>query len=123
MYPNFNRFLELHNLKRTGDVIENDMTFSVSGDGGAFEWAGDSLRNLLCKPSTIFDLRMWRMVFDIARFNASAVRVLSEDGNPTLGEYLKREGYSPQFGDKFLIVWTLSHPRSCDRFESFVDRL
>jgi len=106
MYPNFNRFLELLNLKRTGDVVGNDMTFSVSGDGGAFEWAGDTLRNLLCKPSTVFDLSMWRMVFDIARFNASAARVLSEDDSPSLGEYLRREGYSPQFRDKFLIVCT-----------------
>jgi len=119
MYPNFRRFLELH--KRTGDVIENDMTFSVSSDGGAFEWAGDSLRNLLCKPSTIFDLSMWRMVFDVARFNLSAVRVLSEDGSPTVGEYLEREGYSPQFRDKFLIVCTLSHPLLSHRFESVVD--
>ena len=38
MYPNFIRFLKLH--KRTVEVIETEITFSVSRDGGVFEWAG-----------------------------------------------------------------------------------
>jgi hypothetical protein len=106
-YPNFLRFLKLH--KRTVEVIETDMTFSVSRDGGMFEWAGASLRSVFCQTKRVFDPGMWRMLFDIARFNTCAVRVLSEGGDPTVGEYLEREGYSQQFRDNYLLVCALSH--------------
>jgi predicted NAD/FAD-binding protein len=86
-------------------VIETEMTFSVSRDGGVFEWAGDGLRSVFCQPRRVFDLGMWRMLFDILRFNACAVRVLvEEDGDLSIGEYLRREGYSSQFKDDYLIV-------------------
>jgi predicted NAD/FAD-binding protein len=83
------------------------MTFSVSRDGGALEWAGDGLRSVFCQPRRVFDLGIWRMLFDIMRFNACAVRVLSEKddgGDLSIGEYLRREGYSSQFRDDYLIV-------------------
>jgi predicted NAD/FAD-binding protein len=82
------------------------MTFSVSRDGGAFEWAGDGLRSVFCQPRRVFDLGMWRMLFDIMRFNACAVRVLAvaENENVSIGEYLQREGYSSRFRDDYLIV-------------------
>jgi predicted NAD/FAD-binding protein len=116
IYRNFYRFLELQKL--TGHLISNATTFSVSTDGGTFEWAGKSVLNLLCNISSITDLGMWRMVFDIARFKACAVRVLSEDGEPTIEAYVKREGYSTQFKDMFLIVCNRTHPHLCGRFGS-----
>ncbi|KAH9980028.1 hypothetical protein BGW80DRAFT_1272690 [Lactifluus volemus] len=90
-YPNFLRFLKLHS---SIEIIKTQMTFSVSRDGGAFEWAGDGLRSVFCQPKRVFDLGMWRMLFDIMRFNACAVRVLSEKDDLSIGEYLRREGYS-----------------------------
>jgi hypothetical protein len=101
-YPNFLRFLALQ--KRSVEVIKTQMTFSVSRDGGAFEWAGDGLRSVFCQPRRVFDLGMWRMLFDIMRFNACAVRVLTEKDGLSIGEYLQREGYSSQFRDDYLIV-------------------
>jgi predicted NAD/FAD-binding protein len=92
------------------------MTFSVSRDGGAFEWAGDGLRSVFCQLRRVFDVGMWRMLFDILRFNACAVRVLTEDdgdGDVSIGEYLRREGYSSRFEDDYLIVCHPSHPPSC----------
>ncbi|KAH9999630.1 hypothetical protein BJV74DRAFT_944710 [Russula compacta] len=106
-YPNFLRFLELHS--REVEVIKTQMTFSVSRDAGAFEWAGDGLRSVFCQPRRVLDLGMWRMLFDIVRFNACAVRVLSDDADAddlSIGEYLQREGYSPQFRDDYLIPMT-----------------
>jgi predicted NAD/FAD-binding protein len=85
-------------------VIKTQMTFSVSRDGGAFEWAGDGLRSVFCQPRRVFDLGMWRMLFDIMRFNACAVRILAENDDPSIGEYLQREGYSSRFRDDYLIV-------------------
>jgi len=87
-------------------VITTEQTLSVSSDGGAFEWSSQSLGSMFNKPSRIFDLGMWRMLFDVARFNTSAVRVLGEEGNPSIGEYLKRQGYSTEFRDNCLIPMT-----------------
>jgi len=104
-YPNFLRFLDLRRQTGVVEMIETEMTFSVSRDGGAFEWAGDGLRSVFCQPRRVFDLGMWRMLFDILRFNACAVRVLTEDdGDLSIGEYLRREGYSSRFEDDYLIV-------------------
>ena len=63
------------------------------------------------------------MLFDIARFNVSAVRVFGEDEDISISEYLDREGYSPQFKDDFLLVCSLSHPRLFGRFKFVVDLL
>jgi len=119
MYPNFYQFLELH--KRTGDLISTATTFGVATDDGAIQWAGESLRHLLCKPSSIFDLSMWRLAFDIVRFIACAIRVLCEDGDLTIEAYVKREGYSAQFKDMFLVVCTRTRPRLCGRFGCVVN--
>lgn len=72
---------------------------------------------------------MWRMLFDIVRFNQFVLDVLinAEDNDPgtandfsdteTIGEYLDRHGYSDAFRDGYLIpmtaaVWSTS-PEQC----------
>ena len=78
-------------------------------------------------------LRMWRMIFDIIRFNQFALDLLMADDEndaaamngyskgakreETIGEYLDREGYSDAFRDDYLIpmtaaVWSTS-PDKC----------
>jgi predicted NAD/FAD-binding protein len=88
------------------EVIKTHLTFSVSRDGGVLEWASDILRSpwrsLFCQPRLVFGL--WRILFDIKRFNACAVRVLNEKRDRSIGEYLQNEGYSSQFRDVYLIV-------------------
>ena len=120
-YTNFSRFLELH--KRTIESIEVKSTLSVSHGGDGVVWSSESLRKTFRGLGSIFDLRFWRMLFDIARFNVSAVRVFGEDEDISISEYLDREGYSPQFKDDFLLVCSLSHPRLFGRFKFVVDLL
>jgi predicted NAD/FAD-binding protein len=101
------------------------MTFSVSRDSGLFEWAGTNLQSVFCQTRNIFSPTMWRMVFDIIRFNQFALDILMSDENETssptaegtIGEYLEREGYSNAFRDDYLIpmtaaVWSTS-PDKC----------
>lgn len=110
------------------------MTFGVSRDQGLFEWAGTNLAAVFCQKRNIFSLRMWRMLFDIIRFNQFALDVIinAEDEQPvkeadsilhsasraeTIGQYLEREGYSDAFRDDYLIpmtaaVWSTS-PDKC----------
>lgn len=112
------------------------MTFGVSRDHGLFEWAGTSLGAVFAQTRNIFSPRMWRMIFDIIRFNQFALDLLKDDKNEvytngngalnghsgvgteeTIGEYLEREGYSDAFRDDYLIpmtaaVWSTS-PDKC----------
>lgn len=112
------------------------MTFGVSRDQGRFEWAGTSLAALFAQKRNLLSPRMWRLIFDIVRFNQFALDVLAEDNesehDPTLtsngkspprseyesiGEYLDRCGYSQTFRDDYLIpmtaaVWS-TNPDKC----------
>lgn len=117
------------------------MTFGVSRDQGLFEWSGTSLSAVFAQRPNLLRPRMWRMIFDIVRFNQYALDLLSESeeseedpsgANGTeaefhhnykprhqesIGDYLDREGYSEGFRDDYLIpmtaaVWSTS-PDKC----------
>ena len=111
-YPNFLRFLALSDVNVP--VTPTEMTFSVSRDRGEFEWAGKDPTTLFCQIQNLFKPGMWRMIWDILRFNASARRLIEDDFEPPLGtkqelsigEYLKKEGYSNEFTDDYLIPMT-----------------
>ncbi|KAI8239462.1 hypothetical protein K4K55_001803 [Colletotrichum sp. SAR 10_96] len=128
-YPNFINFLKRVKV----DTVSTEMTFGVTRDHGLFEWAGTSLDALFSQRKNIFSLRMWRMIFDIIRFNQFALDLLMADDEndaaamngyskgarreETIGEYLDREGYSDAFRDDYLIpmtaaVWSTS-PDKC----------
>ena len=112
-YPNFLRFLSLYpNLQSL--IQPTEMTFSVTRDGGKFEWAGGSLASVFCQAARLLDKSMWRMLYDIFRFNACARRFIMSTGKQkdinsemTIGQYLKAEGYSAAFRDNYLIVCAL----------------
>ncbi|CAK7237657.1 Cytochrome c oxidase assembly protein cox11, mitochondrial [Sporothrix bragantina] len=100
------------------------MTFSVCRDRGAFEWSGTNADTLFCQRRNIFSPRMWRIIFDILRFNQFALDLIGDDASPhdatsgeSIGQYLEREGYSDAFRDDYLIpmtaaVWSTS-PDKC----------
>ncbi|KAI1269478.1 amine oxidase [Xylariaceae sp. FL1019] len=124
-YPNFINFLRKVNVPTS----KTEVTFGVSRDRGKFEWAGTNLSAVFCQRKNIFSPRMWRLIFDIVRFNQFALdllRVCDLDSNgaqpadtrlETIGHYLKRHGYSDTFRDDYLIpmtaaVWSTS-PDKC----------
>lgn len=126
-------------LKEIGiPTVPTDMTFAVSRDQGMFEWAGISLSSVFAQRRNIFTISMWRMLFDIVRFNQYAMDLLSkeeeseidptgangpEKGTPkaphqqSIGEYLDQEKYSEAFRNDYLVpmtaaVWSTS-PDKC----------
>ncbi|KAK5000591.1 hypothetical protein LTR66_000564 [Elasticomyces elasticus] len=123
-YPNFLNFLKHTNVK----AVPTEMTFGVSRDNGAFEWAGTSLSAVFAQYTNIVRPSFWRMIFDIVRFNLFALDLLANveesENAPTgnangsvkksasrrkelsIGEYLEREGYSDAFKDDYLIPMT-----------------
>ncbi|KAK0504455.1 FAD/NAD(P)-binding domain-containing protein [Armillaria luteobubalina] len=121
-YPNFLRFLKLY---PDIAILPTQMSFSISRDNGAFEWASDSLATLFCQPWRIFDTTIWRMLYDIFRFNASARRLVNrwskahidDYDDCSIGEYLERGAYSDTFRDNYLIpmtaaIWS-TPPNTC----------
>lgn len=118
-YPNFLRFLKT----RPGvSILPTEMTFSVSRDRGLFEWAGKNLSTIFCQITRLLDPQMWRLIYDVLRFNACSRRLIMDEQwhKPTpdggkigqtglelsIGEYLDREGYSQSFRDNYLIPMT-----------------
>lgn len=106
-YPNFLRFLRLYPQDIT--VVPTEMTFAISRDDGAFEWAGKNLLTVFCQGwKRVLDPGMWRMIYDVLRFNACARRLLvAREGlqnEISIGEYLEREKYSDEFRDNYLLV-------------------
>ena len=114
--------------------VPTDMTFGVSRDQGLFEWAGTSISTIFAQKSNIFEPRMWRMIFDIIRFNQFALDLLSNEEESeedpsrangpvangsvkdpqntpkqlSIGEYLDQENYSEAFRNDYLIPMTAS---------------
>ena len=103
------------------------MTFGISRDEGKFEWSGTSLSSIFAQRENLFRPRMWRLIFDIVRFNQFATDILEnstkvdpeasegkkghQPAGESIGEYLDREGYSQAFRDDYLIpmaaaVWS-----------------
>ncbi|KAL9626595.1 MAG: hypothetical protein Q9204_007183 [Flavoplaca sp. TL-2023a] len=122
-YPNFISFLRHVGI----EPVDTEMTFGVSRDAGLFEWSGTSLSSIFAQRSNFFRPRMWRMIFDIVRFNQFALDLLSDDEESevdpsgasgsgycwqspqeqqSIGEYLDREGYSDAFRNDYLIPMT-----------------
>lgn len=102
------------------------MTFGVSRDQGAFEWAGTSLASVFAQRRNLWRPSMWRMLFDIVRFNQYALDLLADEDESevdpvaktdppsrtktqqTIGEYLDQHGYSEAFRNDYLIPMTAS---------------
>jgi predicted NAD/FAD-binding protein len=50
--------------------------------------------------------RLYRMVFDVLRFNLFCLDILKEENTDdmSIGEYLDREGYGDGFKEDYLLV-------------------
>ncbi|KAK0468076.1 uncharacterized protein EV420DRAFT_1635337 [Desarmillaria tabescens] len=104
-YPNFLRFLRLDPTIR---ILSTSMSFSVSRDNGFFEWSGKNIWSVFCQRKRLLDPSMWILLYDIIRFNVCARRLLDEPAELglSIGEYLRKEGYSDSFRDNYLLPMT-----------------
>ncbi|KXS09015.1 FAD/NAD(P)-binding domain-containing protein [Gonapodya prolifera JEL478] len=111
-YPNFLRVLGQLGVS----YAPSNMSFSVSRDRGKLEWAGSSLGSVFAQPGSLFDARMWRMVWEVIRFDALADRIAREEeerelkespyARTTLGEFFTREGFSHFFFENYVLPMT-----------------
>ena len=96
---------------------ESSMSFGVSLDGGQFEYSGsETYGTLFAQKSNLLRPAFHRMLADIMRFNAAAVRFLGESQSSaqlTIGEFLSRGRYGEAFCNRYLLpmsaaIWSAS---------------
>ena len=110
-YPNLTALFQHLNVA----TQPSDMSFAVSADGGAFEYSGSDIGGLLAQRRNLVRPRFWRMMRDVLRFYREAPRLLADDADQTqsIGDYLKRGGYSDAFVRDHLLpmgaaIWSAS---------------
>ncbi|MCS5606204.1 MAG: FAD-dependent oxidoreductase, partial [Alphaproteobacteria bacterium] len=83
----------------------SEMSFSASIDGGSFEYSGTNLNGLLGQRRNVLRPRFWSMLRDLLRFYREAPNLLTDrnNGDLTLGDYLRRGRYGAAFIETHLL--------------------
>ena len=120
-YPNFIKLLDTLGVERQLST----MGFSVKSASEDYEYAGESLNSLFAKRSNIFRLGFLRMLYEMYRFGKKSDSTgLGLDVSITLGTYLRRENYSNEFINYFIIpmgaaIWATPANKVLDNPEYF----
>lgn len=98
-YPNFVRLMEELGVASK----PTSMGFSVRCDASGWEYSGNSLNSLFSQRRNLLRPSFWRMLSDILRFNRNGARLVeSIPEEMTVNEFLRREGYGREFGERYL---------------------
>ena len=110
--PNFIRLLE-----ETGVATQSSaMSFSVRNEASGLEYNGTTLDTLFAQRRNLLNPAFYRLIAAILRFNREAPRLLEEDGEITLGDYLAQQRYPRIFIDNYLVpmgaaIWSTDPAR------------
>ena len=109
-YPNLTRFFEHLGVEAT----DADMSFSVQVRDAGIEWSGTSLDSVFAQRKNLTNPRFLRMLSDVLRLSRDADRLIADPtvNALTVGQLMKREGYSDEFTDWYLIpmgdaIWSM----------------
>lgn len=83
-------------------VMESNMSFGASIDGGRFEYGLASLGALFAQPKNAASPKFLRMIRDVLNFNKNGVRLAQEDGL-TVSGLIEKLGAGPYFRDYYLL--------------------
>lgn len=99
-YPNLTALFD-----HLGVATEStEMSFALSLDDGAYEYAGSGFNGFFGQRSNLWRVRHWHLLKDISRFFRDAEkRVATYSAAVTLGAFLAREGYSKVFVEDHII--------------------
>lgn len=101
-YANYPHMAELF-AQLDVPVTKSNMSFGASLLGGKLEYGLASLAALFAQKKNVVNPRFLRMVRDVVRFNANALRVANEDRSLTIGQFLDKMGTGPWFRDYYLL--------------------
>ncbi len=97
-YPNFTALLRRLKVP----TKSSDMSFAVSMDAGALEYAGTDIRGLFAQKRNLVRPRFWSMLADVMRFYRNARRDISLLGLSSLDDYLRANNYGDAFREDHL---------------------
>lgn len=112
-YPSFLALLEELGVGKQ----PTSMGFSVTCRGRDLEYSGDGLGGFFAQKRHWFSPRHWRLLAEILRFNRQArARIEAADDEPTLEQFLDREGYSEHFQRYYILamgsaIWSCGESR------------
>jgi hypothetical protein len=105
-YPNLIKLLA--GLKV--ETAKSDMSFSVQvprADGQQLEWSGSSLSSVFAQRKNLVNVRFWRMLSDIMRFNKVTTALANANAETAmmqpLGDFLKDQKLSDEFRDWYFL--------------------
>lgn len=87
------------------ETIQSDMSFGFSMDGGAFEYACDSLDKIFAQRTNLFKPRFWLGVRETLHFMKRAPVALAAGTTQgvSLLDWLQSEGFSKAFQEQFIL--------------------
>lgn len=82
-----------------------DMSFSVQNRSLNLEWSGTGFDRLFGDRKNIFNLRFWKMLLELDRFNKTALTMLNNNSisEYTLKEFIARENFSEDMVNLYLL--------------------
>lgn len=82
-----------------------DMSFSVRNNSLNLEWSGTGFGRFFGDRKNIFNVRFWKMLLELDRFNKVALASLDDESiaNHTLQEFIDREKLSSDMLDLYLL--------------------
>ncbi len=96
----------------------SDMGFSLSLDGGRFEWSGQEtnvLSSFFAQRSNLLKPRLWRMLSGMRRFSAEAIedRAAGRIGKGNMREYLAAKNAPREVIEDYVLpmgaaIWSMS---------------
>ena len=109
-YPHLMGFLDALGV----DTEESDMSFALSTPD--VEWGSRGLGAVFATPGSARSPRFIRMLAEVVRFGRGAEEVLRGEAwaDASLGDYLRRRGYSHFFAAHYVVpmcaaIWSCSH--------------
>lgn len=97
-YPNLTALFRHLEVPTQG----SDMSFAVSLDDGALEYAGTDLAGLFAQKRNLLRPRFWSMLRELLRFYREAPQEAATAGLEPLDNYLDRRGYGRAFREDHL---------------------
>lgn len=99
-YPLFHKLLDQLGVK----VRPSIMSFSYYDEKNGFHYSGGDLNGLFAQRRNLFRPSFWRMLLDIRRFCKKGMADIESNSLPaeTIGEYLRKYGYSREFSEWYL---------------------
>lgn len=100
-YPHLTRLFEDLDVP----IIESNMSFGASLNGGALEYALHGVDAVFAQRKNLLSPKYLKMIRDIQKFNAQAYQA-ADDPDISIGEFVNKLGLGDWFRDYYLLPFT-----------------